>query len=90
MTRDPIAADTPIEAGPLVLYNWADYIYKKVVADFEDEYGVEVELTTFNNMEEGIQKVANGQVDARRLRARRPATCGGSCRRTSCSRCSTS
>jgi spermidine/putrescine transport system substrate-binding protein len=62
VTADPIPADTPIESGPLVLYNWADYIYKRVVAEFEEEYGVEVEITTFNNMEEGIQKVANGQV----------------------------
>ena len=64
MTRDPIAADTPIESGPLVLYNWADYIHKKVVAEFEEEYGVEVDITTYNNMEEGIQKVANDQVTA--------------------------
>ena len=64
LTADPIAADTPIESGPLVLYNWADYIHKKVVAEFEDEFGVSVEITTFNNMEEGIQKVANGQVTA--------------------------
>src|SRR4029079_17736193 len=61
-TQDPIAADTPIESGPLVLYNWADYIYKKVVADFEDKFGVDVQITTFNNLEEGIQKVVNGQV----------------------------
>ena len=64
VTRDPIAADTPIESGPLVLYNWADYIHKKVVAEFEEEYGVEVDITTYNNMEEGIQKVANDQVTA--------------------------
>jgi spermidine/putrescine transport system substrate-binding protein len=62
VTTDPIAADTPMESGPLVLYNWADYIHKKVVAEFEEEFGVDVEITTFNNMEEGIQKVANGQV----------------------------
>ena len=62
VTMDTIAADTPIESGPLVLYNWADYIYKKVVAEFEEEYGVEVEITTFNNAEEGLQKVANGQI----------------------------
>ena len=61
-TMDPIAADTPLESGPLVLYNWIDYIHKKVVAEFEEEYGVDVEITTYNNMEEGIQKVANGQV----------------------------
>lgn len=64
VTMDTIAPDTPIESGPLVLYNWADYIHKKVVAEFEEEYGVEVDITTFNNMEEGIQKVANGQVAA--------------------------
>src|SRR5262245_53593480 len=62
-TQDPIAADTPIESGPLVLYNWADYIYKKVVADFEDKFGVDVQITTFNNLEEGIQKVVNGQIE---------------------------
>ena len=62
MSQEPIPTDTPIEKGPLVLYNWADYIYKKVVSEFEDKFGVTVDLTTFNNLEEGIQKVANGQV----------------------------
>ncbi|MEP6757677.1 MAG: substrate-binding domain-containing protein [Actinomycetota bacterium] len=62
MTRDPIAANTPLESGPLVLYNWADYIWKPVVHQFEDQFGVSVEITEFNNLEEGIQKVANGQV----------------------------
>ena len=62
LNQEPIAASTPLESGPLVLYNWADYIYKKTVAEFEDQFGVQVDLTTFNNMEEGIQKVANGQV----------------------------
>ena len=59
---DPIAADTPPESGPLVLYNWADYIWKQKVSEFSEEFGVDVEITTFNNMEEGIQKVLNGQV----------------------------
>jgi spermidine/putrescine transport system substrate-binding protein len=62
LTQDPIAADTPIEGGPLILYNWADYIYKREVAAFEEEFGVDVEITTFNNLEEGIQKVVSGQV----------------------------
>ena len=62
VARDPIAVDTPIESGTLSLYNWDSYIYKKVVQDFEDEFGVSVEITTFNNMEEGIQKVVAGQV----------------------------
>ena len=61
--QDPIPADTPIESGPLVLYNWADYIYKKVVGEFEDKFGVDVQIATFNNLEEGIQKVVNGQIE---------------------------
>ena len=32
VNQAPIAADTPAESGPLVLYNWADYIWKKSVA----------------------------------------------------------
>jgi spermidine/putrescine transport system substrate-binding protein len=60
--QDPIPANTPIESGPLVLYNWADYIYKKVVQDFENKFGVSVQISTFNNLEEGIQKVVNGQI----------------------------
>jgi spermidine/putrescine transport system substrate-binding protein len=64
LNQDAIAASTPIESGPLVVYNWADYIYKKEIAAFEEKFGVQVELTTFNNMEEGIQKVSNGQVQA--------------------------
>jgi spermidine/putrescine transport system substrate-binding protein len=59
---DPISADTAIEPGPLVLYNWDDYIYKKVVAEFEEQFNTKVEITTFQNLEEGIQKVVNGQV----------------------------
>jgi spermidine/putrescine transport system substrate-binding protein len=64
VVRDPIPTNTPIESGTLRVYNWADYFYKRVLRAFEDEYGVEVEWTTFNNMEEGIQKLISGQVQA--------------------------
>jgi spermidine/putrescine transport system substrate-binding protein len=64
LNADPIAADTPHESGPLILYNWKDYIYKKEVQAFSEEFGVDVEITTFNNMEEGIQKIAAGGVEA--------------------------
>jgi spermidine/putrescine transport system substrate-binding protein len=63
MVQDPIPANAPIESGPLVLYNWTDYIYKQVVKDFEDKFGVDVQIATFQNLEEGIQKVVNGQVE---------------------------
>jgi spermidine/putrescine transport system substrate-binding protein len=50
------------EAGPLRLYNWADYIWRPVLKDFEKEYGVEVELNTFYNLEEATRKVRTGEV----------------------------
>ena len=64
MTQDPIPTDTPIEGGTLNVYNWDAYMYKKVLSAFEDEFGVSVQWTTFNNMEEGIQKLTSGQVEA--------------------------
>ena len=63
MNAEPIAADTPIEEGAtLLVYNWVDYVYKKVVNEFADQFNCQIELTTFNNMEEGIQKIVAGQV----------------------------
>ena len=64
MTQDPIPTNTPMESGTLNVYNWDAYMYKKVLKAFEDQYGVTVEWTTFNNMEEGIQKLVAGQVEA--------------------------
>jgi spermidine/putrescine transport system substrate-binding protein len=62
--RDPIPTNTPMESGTLRVYNWSDYFYKRVLREFEDQYGVTVEWTTFNNMEEGIQKLVAGQIQA--------------------------
>jgi spermidine/putrescine transport system substrate-binding protein len=71
----PIAADNqPIADGlepernaVLKLYNWTDYIYKKVaVDDFQKkykQYGVKVQISTFNTMDEAIAKLRTGQVD---------------------------
>ncbi len=63
LNGESIPTDTPIEAGAtLQVYNWIDYFYKRVLAEFEEKFNVTVEWTTFNNMEEGIQKVVAGQV----------------------------
>jgi spermidine/putrescine transport system substrate-binding protein len=51
------------EAGPLRIYNWNDYIYKKVLNKFQDEFGVEIEYTQFTEMSEAIGKIQNGVVD---------------------------
>ena len=62
---DPIPTDTPIETGAtLQVYNWDDYMYKRVLRAFEDEYDVTIEWTSFNNMEEAISKMDTGQIEA--------------------------
>jgi spermidine/putrescine transport system substrate-binding protein len=58
----PIESGLEPEAGPLVLYNWEQYIWKSVLKDFGKEYGVEVIVETFYNMEEAIAKIQTGQV----------------------------
>jgi spermidine/putrescine transport system substrate-binding protein len=58
-----IADNLPIEKGvTLKLFNWSDYMYKKVINDFCTEFNCDYEYTTFNNMSEGIQKMSSGQV----------------------------
>jgi spermidine/putrescine transport system substrate-binding protein len=58
----PIDSDLEPESGPLRLYNWADYIWPRVIKDFENEFGVTVELTTFYNLEEATRKLRTGEV----------------------------
>lgn len=63
LNGEAIATDTPIEAGAtLQVFNWDAYMYRKVLKDFEAEFDCKVEWTTFNNMEDGIQKIVSGQV----------------------------
>ena len=59
----PIADELTQEAGPLQVFNWDDYIYRKVIKQFEAEYGVAVEYTQFAGMSEAMSKVQNGTVD---------------------------
>src|SRR5215208_7844660 len=68
--KQPLYDDNPMiesglepEKGPLRLYNWSEYIYTRVLKDFEEEFGVEVELTTFYNLEEATQKLRTGKVN---------------------------
>jgi spermidine/putrescine transport system substrate-binding protein len=68
--KQPLYDDNPMiesglepEKGPLRIYNWADYMYTRVLKDFGKEFGVEVELTTFYNLEEATRKLRTGKVD---------------------------
>lgn len=56
----------PEQNATLKVYNWSDYIYKKVLRDFQkkfSQYNVKVELSTFNNTDEALAKIRSGQVD---------------------------
>ncbi len=60
--NQPIADGLQPEAGPLLLYNYADYIGPAVVKSFEEKYGVEVKVSTFNDTDEAITKIRTGAV----------------------------
>ncbi|HZN42927.1 MAG TPA: spermidine/putrescine ABC transporter substrate-binding protein [Actinomycetota bacterium] len=51
------------EEGPLVLYNWEQYIWKRVLRDFSKKYGIETKVETFYNMEQAIQKFQSGEIE---------------------------
>jgi spermidine/putrescine transport system substrate-binding protein len=55
--NQPIASGLDLEKGPLNLFNWAAYINPAVVRKFEQEFGVKVSITTFENEEEAWQKL---------------------------------
>ena len=60
--NQPIADGLQPEKGPLLLYNYADYIGPAVVKSFEEKYGVEVKVSTFNDTDEAITKIRTGAV----------------------------
>jgi spermidine/putrescine transport system substrate-binding protein len=53
----PIADGLDVEAGPLRIYGYADYIWKKDRNRFAEKYGVDVEYTSFETPEEMIAKL---------------------------------
>jgi len=61
--NEPIASNLEPESGPLVVYNWEQYIWKQVLRDFGKKFDVEVKYETFYNMEQAIQKFQTGEVD---------------------------
>jgi len=62
--NNAIASGLDIEEGAtLKIYNWDQYIWKKVVDDFGKKYDVKVEISTFNNMDEALSKIRSAQVD---------------------------
>ena len=59
----PIADGLAPEAGPLRIFNYADYVSPDTVDAFSKAYGVDVEITTFDTDAEAVTKLASGQVN---------------------------
>ena len=51
------------EGGPLRVFNYPDYVNPDLVAAFEEQFGVTVEITTFDVDSEAITKLATGAVE---------------------------
>jgi spermidine/putrescine transport system substrate-binding protein len=49
------------EPGTLRVFNYAAYIAPAVLRGFRRDYGVDVEVTTFNSMDEAIARLSGGQ-----------------------------
>ena len=56
----PIDDGLPVETGTLKVFNYSEYISPDVLAAFEAEFGVTVEVTTFTSMDEAIAKLSSG------------------------------
>jgi spermidine/putrescine transport system substrate-binding protein len=54
---------TPKPGSTLRIYNYADYISPKFLKDFQAKYGVKVQLSTFNDEDEALVKIAAKQLD---------------------------
>jgi len=60
----PIASGLAPETDTtLKIFNWNYYLSKSLMRQFGEQHGVTVELTTFDDMVEGIAKVTSGQTD---------------------------
>ena len=58
-----IASGLEPESGTLRIFNWNGYLWPRIKKDFAKEYGVKVEETFFDTMDEAIQKISSGAFD---------------------------
>ena len=62
-TNKAIAAGQMPKAGStLRIYNYADYLSPRAMKDFEAKYDVKIRLSTFNDADEALTKVASKQL----------------------------
>jgi spermidine/putrescine transport system substrate-binding protein len=61
--EDPIASGLePETGGTFTVFNYPDYLYKKLLKDFGKKYNVAVQYTSMDNIASGIQRLASGGV----------------------------
>jgi spermidine/putrescine transport system substrate-binding protein len=58
-----IASGLEPESGTLRIYNWNGYLWPRIKKDFGKEYGVKVEESFFDTLDEAIAKISSGAVD---------------------------
>jgi spermidine/putrescine transport system substrate-binding protein len=73
---DAIADGLEPEAGPLRVLNYTDYVNPDTVASFEEEFGVKIEITTFDVDAEAVSKLANKSVEVDCFQSAAPNTLG--------------
>jgi spermidine/putrescine transport system substrate-binding protein len=62
--EDPIESGLePETGGTFTVFNYPDYLYKKLLNDFCAEHGVKPQYTAFDNINSGIQRLASGAVE---------------------------
>jgi spermidine/putrescine transport system substrate-binding protein len=61
--EDPIASGLePESGGTFTIFNYPDYLYKKLLKDFGKKYKVDVQYGSFQNVSSGIRRLASGGV----------------------------
>ncbi len=67
-TQQPLFEDNPAiesglppEEGPLLLYNWEDYINPEIIPLASEALGVEIQETTFINEESALAALSSGE-----------------------------
>jgi spermidine/putrescine transport system substrate-binding protein len=62
--EDPIESGLePESGGTFTVFNYPDYMYKKLLKDFCAEHGVKPQYTNFDSVNSGIQRLASGAVE---------------------------
>ncbi len=56
-------SDSAEDNGELNIYMWSDYISEDLIANFEDEYGITVNMTYMSSSDEAVAKLVQGASD---------------------------